>query len=298
MLRDAGIAEKTQQKYFMGLRRVLPILEASAAMTDMDSRIADWIQTQWEKGDALHQVSDALCAIHHYEPWTRKGLPESWKVFAVWRKLEAPNRAPPLLARVIGAWIVYGISHNALEFAAMIALGFYALLRTGELLQIRSCDLLIGQSSGVVSLSESKSGLRNAARETVGLQNILALDLLRATVKMNEQQGLGKVPIWSKSAQSFRNAFAYHIHRFDLKALGFRPCSLQRGGSTALFQQTGSMELALLKGTWNSLKVAKIYLSDGLSYIPGFRFTEKASQMLQFWSLKINSNSSCFNQPS
>ena len=49
MLRDAGTAEKTQQRYFMRVRRVLPILEASAAMTDMDSRIADWIQTQWEK---------------------------------------------------------------------------------------------------------------------------------------------------------------------------------------------------------------------------------------------------------
>lgn len=132
-------------------------------------------------------MSDALCAIHHYEPWTCKGPPESWKVFAVWRKLEAPNRAPPLVARVIDAWIMYGISHNDLEFAAMIALGFYALLRTGEL-QIRPCDLLIGQSSGVVSLSETKSGLRNAARETVGLQNILALDLLPATVKMKEQQ--------------------------------------------------------------------------------------------------------------
>lgn len=53
VLRDAGIAEKTQQRYFMCVRRVLPILEASAAMTDMDSRIADWIQTQWEKRRCL-----------------------------------------------------------------------------------------------------------------------------------------------------------------------------------------------------------------------------------------------------
>ena len=72
---------------------------------------------------------------------------------------------------------------------------------------------------------------------------------------------------------------------FHLLPQNFRPYSLRRGGATALFQQTGSMEMALLKGRWSSTKVAKIYLSDGLSYLPGLTFSSEARQKLKKWSL-------------
>ena len=284
VLRDAGITPKTQSRYYLALRKILPVLERTNGLGQMDSNVAEWIQVRWEKGDSLHEVSNALCAIHHWEPWTRKNLPESWKVFAIWRKLESPNRAPPLTRTVVDAWIMYGISHCDLEFSAMISLGFYGLLRTGECLQVRPCDLLIGDTTGVISLSETKTGLRNAAKETVSIHCPLALEVLRAVIETKEQLSLDKVPIWSKSAQSFRNVLAYHINRFDLTSHGFRPYSLRRGGTTALFQATGSMEAALLKGRWSSNKVAKIYLADGLSYLPGLRFSAKAKDMLLRWA--------------
>ena len=284
VLRDAGITEKTQTRYYLGLRKILPVLERSNGLAHMDSNVADWIQERWEKGDSLHEVSDALCAVHHWEPWTRKNLPESWKVFAVWRKLESPNRAPPLTRTVVDAWVMHAIAHCDLEFAAMLSLGFYGLLRTGECLQVRPCDLLLGKNTGVISLSETKTGLRNSAKETVSIQSPLALEVLRATIETKEQLGLEKTPIWSKSAQSFRNVLAHHIKRFDLISHGFRPYSLRRGGATALFQETGSMEAALLKGRWASNKVARIYLADGLSFLPGLRFSAKAKDMLMSWA--------------
>ena len=179
---------------------------------------------------------------------------------------------------------MYSIEHCDLEFARMIALGFYTLLRTGEMLQIRPCDLLLGQSNGVVSLTDTKTGLRNAAKETVSFSSLLALETLRETVAWKNSLGLYRVPIWSRSAQSFRNVFSHHIKRFNLEIHQFRPYSLRRGGATALFQNTGSMESALLKGRWSSTKVAKIYLSDGLSFLPGLRFSEKSKAMLEQWS--------------
>ena len=198
ILRDAGITERTQCRYFVGLRRILPILESSKSPGDMDGKIAEWIQDCWERGDVLHQISDALCGLHHYEPWTRKQLPESWKVFAVWRKLESPNRAPPLTATVINAWLMYCIQHCDLEFGALIALGFYALLRTGEMLPVRPCDLLLGPDNGVVSLSDTKTGLRNAAKETVSLithwrwkSSALPVKSKRNKVSAMFQYGLG-----------------------------------------------------------------------------------------------------------
>ena len=284
VLRDAGITEKTQVRYYLGMKQILPVLERSRSLVEMDSNVSEWIQQRWEAGDAIHQVSDALCAIHHYEPWTRRHIPESWKIFAIWRKLESPDRAPPLTQQIVDAWIMYCIAHCNLEFASMLALGFYGLLRTGECLQVRPKDLLIGSDNGVISLAETKSGLRNAAKETVSVQSDLALEVLRATIKQKRSLQMDRVPIWSKSAQCFRNTFAHHIKRFNLETHRFRPYSLRRGGATALFQRTGSMEAALLKGRWASTKVAKIYLADGLSFLPGLRFSAKARDMLAEWS--------------
>ena len=59
---------------------------------------------------------------------------------------------------------------------------------------------------------------------------------------------------------------------------------MRRGGATALFRNTGSMETALLKGRWQSSRVAKIYLADGVSHLPGMTFTPQATSMLDKWA--------------
>jgi integrase len=282
-LRDAGLSEKTQQRYYLGLRRLVPTLLKSTSLADMDERAADWVQERWEKGDSQHRVSDALCAMHHFEPWVRGKLPQAWKLFAVWRKLESPDRAPPLVLDIIYAWTFYAIDHFNWDFAAMILLGFFALLRTGECLQVAARDLLIGENSAVVSLSNTKTSLRHAAKEMVSFEDPIALGILREVCHRKKQAQLDRVPIWTKSAQAFRNDFAHHCRRFDLLRHKFRPYSLRRGGATFLFQTTGSMETALLKGRWQSSRVARIYLADGLSCLPHLTFSSKATEMLKQW---------------
>lgn len=195
VLRDAGLSEKTQQRYYLGLRRLVPALAKSRTLNEMDEFAADWVQERWEKGDSQHRVSDALCAIHHFEPWVKGKLPQAWKLFSVWRKLESPDRAPPLVLEVVYSWAFYAISHYNFEFAAMILLGFFALLRTGECLQVTARDLLIGDDSAVVSLSNTKTGLRHAAKEMVSFQDAIALGILKDICKQKKRANMDKVPL-------------------------------------------------------------------------------------------------------
>ena len=285
LLWDAAITKKTQDRYYLGLSRLLPLLVSVSSTLEIDEVVSDWVQQCWEEGESLHIVNDGLCGLHHYQPWTKSMVPTAWKLFKVWRRVEAPNRAPPLTAQIVHAMAVYALNHNNLVFAGMLLLGFFALLRTGELLQVKPSNLLITESVGIVSLQETKTGLRNAAHETVSFDDGLTLEILRALKAHCISQGNANVPIWLRSAQSFRNEFYHHCKRFDMHDFEFRPYSLRRGGATHLFQQTGSMEMALLKGRWSSSKVAKIYLSDGLSYLPGMTFSTKAREMLQQFSL-------------
>ena len=145
-------------------------------------------------------------------------------------------------------------------------------------------DLMAKGERGLISLKDTKTGLRNAAQETVSFEDHITLEFVRALIEVKQRQNLQRVPIWMRSAQSFRNIFAHHCKRFGLEAYNFRPYSLRRGGATHLFQATGSMEMALLKGRWSSSKVAKIYLSDGLSFLPGMTFSQNSKEMLNKWS--------------
>jgi len=110
VLRDAGVTPKTQQRYFVALNKLLPILVGVTSSLTMDEAIADWMQERWEDGESLHIVSDALCGLHHYyEPWTKRQIPQSWRLFATWRKLEGPDRAPPLTRDIIYSWCNYPV---------------------------------------------------------------------------------------------------------------------------------------------------------------------------------------------
>ena len=284
VLKDAGITLKTQQRYFLGLQKLLPHLQGINTALDLDEQVAQWIQLSWEDGESIRIISDGMCGLHHYEPWTKRMLPQSWKLFSVWRKLEGPDRAPPLTRHIVYSFCNYGIDHSDIVFSALLALGFFALLRTGEILQVKPCDVLLSDEHGIVSLFNTKSGQRDNVAEMVMFDDFLALELVRAAISLRQSQGLFNVPFWTKSAQSFRDTFGKYCQRFDLCQHQFRPYSLRRGGATWLFQTTGSMEVALLKGRWSSSRVARIYISDALSYLPGLTYTKKASSLLQRWS--------------
>lgn len=253
-------------------------------LIDLDEKVCNWIQQRWEAGDSVHIVSDALCGLHYFEPWTKRGIPTAWRIFATWRKLESPSRAPPLTAVIIYSMANYAVTHCNLPMASLLLLGFFGLLRTGELLAIRPCDILVGNDRIILSLIDTKTGKKDNVTEMVSFQDTFTGDILQTFLDIRKQQRTSRIPIWLYSAQSFRVSFKRHLARFDLLKHAFRPYSLRRGGATHLFQVTGSMETALLRGRWGSSRVARIYISDGLSYLPGLTFTHNAQEMLRKWS--------------
>lgn len=290
VLHDVSISPKTQIRYFWGLKQLLPFLTKVSTMLQLDEAISEWIQTCFTQGEPLHIISDALCGLQHQEPWVKRNIPMSWKLFGVWRKLESPGRAPPLTRDIIYSWANYAIEHHDLIFAGLLLLGFFALLRTGELLQVRAKDLLLDDKNGIVTLFGTKTGQKDNVGEMVSFSDFLTLETLKVAQQLQHCRGLSNVPLWHKSAQSFRTQFRSYCQRFDLLSHNFRPYSLRRGGATWLFQSTGSMEMALVKGRWASSRVARIYIyiylyiSDALSYLPGLTFTSQAKSTLKHWS--------------
>ena len=292
VLENVGITENTQQRYFNAVSRMSHLLSEVTTEASLDDLVATWIQEEFEDGTPLYLVGDALSGIHHYEPYTRKKLPKSWRLYTIWRKYEVPCRAPPLTQDITLAMAGWCMMHGELTMCALLLLGFHALLRTGELLLVRPCDFLLDESQGLVSLPKSKSGVRNNALETVSLHDPITIEALRAVIDRQTRMGYGKLPLWQKSGTAFRMLFAKVLTKLEVAHLAFRPYSLRRGGATWEMQSHGLMEKCLLRGRWKNSNVARIYIQDGLSLLPKLTLSWEAKRRIhRFSSIFIDEQS-------
>ena len=171
----------------------------------------------------------------------------------------------PLLVRAI---VRRAVQKGQLIFACLVAIGFHALLRTGEILALRYCDFEFSTTCGVVNLGASKSGLRTGSEEAVALRDettLLLLDTLWSQAHFPGQK------LWPFSGQSFRETLRSHLRFFRVCHLQYKPYSLRRGWATYLLQQGVPLEAILLRGRWKSLSVGRLYLEDGLAQLPSLR---------------------------
>ena len=279
-LEEASITENTRQRYSNGLLRMLPVLESVPCIEALDYKLSAWVEQCWAAGEAQYIISDGLCGLHFYEPWSKGRIPNTWKLFATWRKLEIPSRAPPMPGNLLRSMAAYALAHNDLFFAALLLLGFYALLRTGELLKVRSNHLLLDDKHGLISLHQTKSGLRKGINEMVHFDDAFTIEVLLAAQAALSSSGAQGALLWSYSGSAFRNRFRFYCQRFRVEQFQFRPYSLRRGGATHHFQTTRSMDSALLLGRWESARVAKLYISDALSFLPSIQFSAFTRAML------------------
>lgn len=279
-LDDAALGDKTRERYYLSLRKLLDFVGPCDELYILDMKACDWIRKMWKEGEPLLTIGDALSALHYYEPSTKRGVPHAWKLFSVWRKVEIPSRAPPLTWYIVQAFASYEISMGNLQMATALMLAFHCLLRTGELLSLTLDNISISEKQGICSLIGTKSGKRNAANEVITISEPLVLTLLREMVHIRKFDRCSHAPLYNSSSATFRKRFNFLCEHFGLQSFVFRPYSLRRGGATDFFQRTQSMEATLLRGRWESSRVARIYITDGLSVIPSLKMTSKSKAML------------------
>ena len=285
VLEDASLSSKTRSRYFGALQKLTPLLDKVSIEHDLDEVLCQWVERCWKQGEPLLVVGDGLSALHFYQPWTRKRIPHAWKLFRTWRRIEVPARAPPLTQKLVRSMAAFELANENLEMAVMLLLSFHCLLRTGEALALCGSDILLGETTGILQLCATKTSQRFSANDALAITDILVLEVVRTLLEIRRHQGCLGTKLWNASPQVFRNRFRTLMRAYDLEKHLFRPYSLRRGGATHLFQVTHSMESTLTRGRWESSKVARVYISDGLSYLPNLQATKQTNYMLQRYSL-------------
>ena len=277
-LRGAGISPKTEQLSTSAMALVLPFLETATDMEQLDAICEDWIEYEWTKGTTLGTIGDALCGLHYFWPQVKGCLRGSWKLYKNWRRLEVPQRAPPLPQFVALAFISLFLEWQEPVMAFLIALGFHCRLRTGEILNLLVKDISLDPERGVVTIRRSKTGLRFNIDQAISITD-RALFQLWELIHLPRPCQPGSF-LWSRSAQAFRDLFHGACRFFGLQALAFQPYSLRRGDATHDFQTSQHLDRILLRGRWRALAVARLYLEDGMAQMAQLRMSHKSKTLL------------------
>eukprot|EP00438_Fugacium_kawagutii_P001101 Skav235079 [mRNA] locus=scaffold2106:51280:52194:- [translate_table: standard] len=271
-LEDRAVTSKTRLRYFLAVRKVLPLLEL--AQDNPDEAWTSWIEQEFEEGAPITGIGDTLSGLHHFAPWLRSNLRRAWRAFRLWRKVEKPSQAPPLPEAIVESFVGRCLELRDLDMAVSVALGFYGLLRTGELLTLQPNHLLLGDKDVVIRLGLTKTGLRRHQDENVVIRNPKVWLLVETFIANRRAQASYGAPIVLGGGPQFREKFRLLKEFFGLKQ-AFRPYGLRRGGATADFRRYNSMERTLIKGRWGTSQAARQYIQEGLSVLTAITLTSR-----------------------
>ena len=266
-LKSLTVQPRTKKRYDAALAKFFAFLQFEnltipKQRSRMDDLVSDYLEHLWASGEGRALASDSLAALQDADPHLKGHLVGSWRLLKVWNQQEIPNRAPPLPEKVLHAMVGHAIMRQDETYALSLLLGFYGMMRTGELLNLlaRQVEAPSDHGPAIVSLGMTKGGRRQGASESITITVADVVRRLRAWKTKSSLKLTGTPSEW-------RAKFAESIKALGLESFEFRPYSLRRGGATFWFTKHGSLDRLLIDGRWQTPKTARIYINNGLAIL-------------------------------
>ena len=286
-LRELTVQPATKMRYNKAVDGFLLYLrenhlELPTKRDKVDPLICDYIEHLWSSGQGRGLANDTLAGLQDADPKLKHQLPGAWRLLKTWHVNEVPNRAPPLPVVVLHAMCGWAWFHGHHGFAVSLLMGFYGMLRTGEILGIRRQDLKadVNHAKILLSLGLTKSGKRMGAAESV----VLGYD--KVVVPLLQWMKLaGSTSPLTYHPGKWRLLFNEALKALHLTDFEFRPYSLRRGGATWWFSRHHSLDKLLVDGRWSAAKTARIYLNEGLSVLAQLKISASNKHISPFLRL-------------
>ena len=138
-LKSLTVSEKTRARYDNATSKFAQWLKDNdltlpRKRDQLDGLLAEFIEYLWSEGFGRAQACDTLAGLQDRDPKLKGHLQLSWRLMRAWSTNEIPNRAPPLPQEAVMAMVGWAFFHGHFSFGVSLLVGFYAMLRTGELL--------------------------------------------------------------------------------------------------------------------------------------------------------------------
>jgi integrase len=264
-LQDRVVSPKTLRKYIASAKSFfkwlrLNGLQLPCEVVDFDIQITRWVECIYSEGESKSLLADALSGLSHLVPALRGKLNASWRLFHTWRRTEPVKQAPPLSVSMVQCMAGAFVEQGELELAILVLLSHHCILRTCELLSVRTTDASIVTAGVLLILRETKVGQRMGVHQEVAVKDKWLVPRFRWLLSARPPGSL----LLPCTPALFRKKWALARKRCGLPA-AFTPYSLRRGGATSLFQQCGSFGKVAERGRWTAEKTVRCYVNRALS---------------------------------
>ena len=286
-LRELTVQPATKRRYNKALDEFFAFLHSNqltlpTKKSELDPLVCDYIEHMWSTGVGPGQANDTVAALQDQQPNLKGQLHGAWRLLKTWSINEVPNRAPPLPEQVVLAMAGWAFFKGHYSFGVSLLIGFYTMLRSGELLGLSSGHIMCsrGDQQALISLGLTKGGKRQGAAESVilGVENAVKL------VQCWKRLASASTPL-ARSPITWRALFSESLDALGLQAFGFRPYSLRRGGATWWFSKHHNLDRILVQGRWAALKTARIYLNEGLAMLAQTRINFKQPRIASYLNI-------------
>jgi len=232
-LRDRQIRASTRKRYRIHMKHFFQWLQKTGREVpnhadEFDGLCSAWAEHLWHEGDAKSILNNALCGLAFYCEGIRGKLNGSWKLWKEWGKSEAVRRAPPLPVAFTQAMAGEFARRGQCSVAIPIVVAHHCMLRTCEMLSLRTGDVAFCQGTIVLTLRETKMGQRIGVTQETVVDDPWVVPRLRHAVRSTAsgQLVLGMTPARFRAMwKAAREALRLPQH--------YTPYSLRRGGAAA-----------------------------------------------------------------
>ena len=224
----------------------------------------------FSSGKPYYHFSETINAISSRRPSLRRMMQQAWDLAFLWNSFEPTTHHVAMPVQILCAFLATALSWGWSREAAVFALAWGALLRIGEVLQARRCDLVMPCDVEdtidhiLLRIWEPKTRFRAARHQCGKLEQPDLIEVIKLGF-----QGLGSQDkLWPFSGATLRLRFAKIAGRLQLPTVvGMTPkplslASFRPGGATHLITQTECVELVRRRGRWISNKVMECYLQE------------------------------------
>ena len=223
------VQHTTQLRYKAALKVFFAYLDRHHVMLPrlrdgVDSLACDFLEHIWPEGEPKSLAANTLAALQNAQPSLKGHLPHAWRLLHAWNKFEEPSKAAPLPEGILHALVGWALQHVAFAFACSLLLGFYGLLRTGEIFLIQSKHIHISRSrqSMVLSLPTTKMGVRKGHAESVTIRHWDTCKKL----ELWQRRVSSSAFLVDTSSSSWRRRFCAGLAGLQLSSWSFAPYSL------------------------------------------------------------------------
>jgi len=253
-LRDGALSRRERDRRADAYARFVSFAGARLHAADAASTVVDLViefgQDCYDQDAPMYWFRQLILAMQDRCSRWAPDLKRAWRALTAWEAVEPSCPHYPLPQEIWKAMVTLAIMLEHPRAAAVLLLGFLGMMRPGEVLRLRRCDVslpgdrLEDDGCVFVAIWTHKTRSRGAGAQHAKIADPLAVNWLgRLLAVLNLPDD---AQVYPASPQSFRRVWDFLLAVLKVTSrsgCGFTPVSLRAGGATAAYPALGVPEV-------------------------------------------------------